>query len=325
MSSPWRSVLATNAREDARNLVVRRASGWLRRRLGNFDLPREQESWCEARRTALAELALVCLVLRRLPSAASRYGWLIEPATRLLIGAFRRKEVHSFLAEGPVGAFAGHLLIWLALPRQTAENVVSRPELEALLELRNVTRVERTPMRALELRYLLDLAGLQHDLGSWRELYRRTLAATRPVTASLEPSDIYSITHTVFYVTDFGRAPARALSRAERLRLIRMTEPLQERMIQARHWDLVAELILTRSCLAGGETRADHVAWEALARAQAEEGHFLSAETRRALERGCSSSRARREILFLAGYHTCLVVILAGALSGFRSEPRKPA
>jgi len=322
MSSPWRSVLATNAREDARNLVVRRASGWLRRRLGNFDLPREQESWCEARRTALAELALVCLVLRRLPSAAAEYGWLIEPATCLLADAFRRKEVHSFLVEGPVAAFAGHLLMWAALPQEIAESVVTRSELERLLEARNVTRVERTPMRLLELRYLLELAGLRHHLGSWRELYRRTLAATRPVTASLEPSDIYAITHTVFYVTDFGRRPERALSRSERLRLIRITDELQERMIRARHWDLVAELVLTRRCLAGGATLADHAAWEALARAQAEEGHFLSATIRHRLERACSGAHERRELLFLAGYHTCLVVILAGALSGFGPEVR---
>jgi len=312
----------TAPRRGSRTLVVEKASRWLRRELGNFDPPGERNDLCEARRTALAELALGCVVLRGLPSAAE-YAWFTEPATCLLADAFRRKEVHSFLVEGPVGAFAGHLLMWAALPQEIAESVITRSELEALLEARNVTRVERTPTRQLELRYVLELAGLRHNLPSWREIYRRTLAATRPVTASLEPSDIYAITHTVFYVTGFGRNPDRALSRAERVRLIRMTDEIQERMIGAHHWDLVAELILARCCLAGGRTFADQAAWEALARAQAEEGHFLSAATLKALQGTCAGPQERREILFLAGYHTCLVVILAGALSGFDTDLRR--
>jgi hypothetical protein len=304
-----------NQGDDPRSPVLRRASAWLRRELRSFDPRGQNTDLDEARRTALAELALLCLLLRRLPPGAGDYGWLVEPATQLLVRAFRRKEVHSFLFEGPVAAFAGHLLIWLALPPEIAEGIVTRSELQTLLDKRNVTRVERTPTRLLELRYLLDLADLRHKLPGWRALYRGTLAASRPVTESLEPSDIYAITHTIFYVTDFGREPARALSGAERARLIQLTDELQERMIRARHWDLVAELILTRCCLAEPRSRADGAGWEALARAQAAEGAFLSPAAQHLVESLASGPEERRELIFLASYHTCLVAVLAGAVA----------
>jgi len=302
--------------EDPRSLVLKRAAAWLRRQLGSFDPRGRNKDLDEARRTALAELGLVCLLLRRLPPTAGDYGWLVEPATRLLVRAFRREQVHSFLFEGPVAAFAGHLLIWLALPPEIAESIVTRSELQRLLGLRNVTRVERTPTRLLELRYLLDLADLRHELPGWRALYRRTLAASRPVTESLEPSDVYAITHTVFYITDFGREPARALSGAERARLIQLTDELQEGMIRARHWDLVAELILTRCCLARAGSPGDSAGWEALARAQAAEGQFLSPAVRHLVESVSSEPHERQELMFLTSYHTCLVAVLAGAVAG---------
>jgi len=303
--------------EDPRTLVLSRASDWLRRELESFDQRGWKKDLDEARRTALAELALVSLLLRRLPPAAGDYGWLVEPATRLLVRAFRRKQVHGFLFEGPVAAFAGHLLIWLALPPEIAESIVTRSRLERLLDERNVTRVERTPTRLLELRYVLDLADLRHELPGWRALYRRTLAASRPVTASLEPSDIYAITHTVFYITDFGREPGRALSSAERVRLIQLTDELRRRTTRAGHWDLVAELILTRCCLAGAPSKADGVGWEALARAQAADGTFLTPARQHLLESLASEPEERRELIFLASYHTCLVTILAGAVAAW--------
>jgi hypothetical protein len=223
--------------------------------------------------------------------------------------AYARAELNRYAFEGPPEAFIGQLFMRLGAGT-AAEQAIGNDVIRRLIEERNILALERSPARMLELRFVLDALGLVHDLPSRRALVDLGILG-RPLNVdALWPSSIYSITHVIFFATSYGTRTGEVFSPDDLATLDAMTQRLVENVIELEHWDLLAELILTRKCL-GLWGPPDMTAWQALAAAQSPDGSFASAASpaRTATRRESADVKFQ---LALAGYHKCLVTALAG-------------
>ena len=66
--------------------------------------------------------------------------------------------------------------------------------------------LQKTPFRILDLSYSLSKAGIKSNLGSNYSLYKKTFLGKNKNLCYVSPMGAYSITHTIFYLTDMGRS-----------------------------------------------------------------------------------------------------------------------
>lgn len=105
----------------------------------------------------------------------------------------------------------------------------------------------KSPYLHLEARYHADLAGAEHRFASYRELYASSLPA-RAAALPVADLDVCVVTHTVFYLGDFGlRDPG--LTEEERAEVLGVVERLTEHSVGLGEWDLVGKLLLAQFCL----------------------------------------------------------------------------
>jgi Domain of unknown function (DUF6895) len=128
----------------------------------------------------------------------------------------------------------------------------------------------------------------------------------------------YSITHALFYLSDFGSRSIAGLSPSQREHIHWVVEHLLGMYICAGNWDLVSELMVSYQCL--GQTTSDIYAlgWQSLIDAQwpcgAIPGPYYIAQKADNL-----TGVQRRKYVFEKCYHTTLVTALAGALCEYIS------
>jgi hypothetical protein len=127
----------------------------------------------------------------------------------------------------------------------------------------------------------------------------------RPEPWALDLRTAYGVTHDVFHVSDWGRAPDR------------MPEPLAAYLrlwlpawttgwLEERQWDLVGELLAVAACVPGAPY--DPVAWRELAAAQRPDGAVP--ETGDGPPQGATPGEE-----FTGCYHSTLVIAFAATLA----------
>jgi len=158
----------------------------------------------------------------------------------------------------------------------------------------------------------LALAWRQMNLtGPWsvERLLPRTRLGQLPEVAALSDAEAYSLTHVVFFVTDFGERP-EALPEACRAYLRARVPAWLDAQRRAANLDLYAELAATLAC--AGDALPGEVE-EVLHAAQAADGSLPGPVARSSQRRtgvvGDAVDAERR--FFLANYHTTLAGILA--------------
>lgn len=295
-----------------------RGLAWVEARLAEFVLPAPVDPDDVFPLKALGELARTADLLcrsRDLPpemQARSRslldFAWGQFGEGRLFAELLERRplpvlgtmysifEPHGFSHEGTRQALAR----------------VAGPRGVALTQVMPRSRAPREPLTrygpdgAVVLALSLALAWRVIGLASpWSEprLFPRTALAACPRVDQLDESQAYSLTHTVFFMTDFGSRPQDLPAACREYlddNLARWVESFRRR----GHFDLVAELALT-CCCAGGEA-----AWaeSVLKASQAEDGMVPGPGLRsQALVAGVTPERRR----FLENYHTTLAAIMA--------------
>jgi hypothetical protein len=127
----------------------------------------------------------------------------------------------------------------------------------------------------------------------------------RPEPWALDLRAVYGITHDVFHLTDWGRAPYR-LSRlhADYLRL--WVPAWTDTWLEEQVWDLVGELLAVAACLPDAPYNA--AAWSRLAAAQGEDGAVPETGQAPAADRPADE-------VFMACYHSTLVTAFAATLA----------
>jgi len=170
---------------------------------------------------------------------------------------------------------------------------------------------ELLPYRQLDRSYFLWKAGLLPAEPDWPDLYAKTTLATAPDVLHLDRDAAYAITHTLFYLTDWGRrAPTFAAPEIERVTSI--LDCLAIHYWRLQHWDLLGELLANRMAVQPRKSHLIAAATSAFLKAWRPEGCIPGEGV---LIPGLDSASAaeRDEIIFRECYHATLVGVLVCA------------
>lgn len=134
--------------------------------------------------------------------------------------------------------------------------------------LNAVRAVESVPNRKLAVANAARIAGV--DLGvDWTALTNATWLGATPEPWAINWITAYSVTHTVFHLTDWGARPEGLPVRVAEY-LTTWLPVWLEVWSEVAQWDLVAELLIVGACLE--EPVCDPEVWSALADLQHDDG-----------------------------------------------------
>ena len=230
---------------------------WLNSELHGFSLP-DTAKPSGASVKALSELAIA-------------YAWLVQCRNRLsplancaaletslelwrrfIIGECQKRTYAESARRYPAQAF-NLLVCYLALRSSGYRSTYHEQTLRLVHRWGYPAITETVPYRVLNNQYFLWKSGLTRHEPSWQTLYKRTILARAHCIAYLDRDDAYSITHTLFYLTDFGNRPL-PLPDSDRIRIKEIVEALLIHYWRTSDWDLVGELLINLECLNMGKS-----------------------------------------------------------------------
>ncbi|HVO78754.1 MAG TPA: hypothetical protein VMT39_01925 [Candidatus Bathyarchaeia archaeon] len=181
--------------------------------------------------------------------------------------------------------------------------------------------VEVVPHRVLDREYFLWKAGLRDSEPCWSTLYANTALAAAKDALHIDREAAYAITHTLFYLSDWGRR-VPPFEEEEYARVTSILDCLVVHYWRLHHWDLLGELLVNRlallapwSPLATGASTAFLNAWRPEGCVP---GEGLEIE---GLEKAPRSEH--ESIIFRECYHTTLVGVFY-CVSTLQSRSLRP-
>jgi hypothetical protein len=288
------------------HLFCKKAFHWIDQHRHLFNpLQHEQENNSSSlfQTKALGELGLLCMLYHR--SAVDSQEPEIEHFLRLIYEVWQHPEFQERITRRPE-YFQLYAMVYVVLQQCHMINDSYKATIQQVIDQHYVTATETTPMRLLDRRHLLDCGKFDHSLPSYEELYKHTLLAHEPSIVYLTDTDVYAITHTIFYLTDFGHRVAPELDEDHLLTVRWIIETLLGLYLRRRHWDLVGELLLDCYCLHWYPDIVFTVAWEILIEAQLADGSMPGP---RFSEEQLSGLRDHQRTLycFEQNYHSTIV------------------
>jgi hypothetical protein len=286
-----------------------RAIDWLSANLDRFEpfRGRFERDWPTHR--ALVELALIGMCLRRQTIFAddARVARLLERVLQTY-----RHPVYREIAFRHGGDFVADAFVPVALYAcGLLDGDDERRALQSLIDNGNILLRSRAPHKTLELIHVLELGGFRYRLPSAVACLQRF--GSKPMNLiEMTNDDAYVITHTIFYLSDFGARLDFAIPVKQRRDLSWVVHHLLGMCVREGHWDLVGELLLCCHSLRLTGSPLYTVGWRAFLTAQRPDGavpgpHYDPAQL------NALAASDRREYLFQSCYHTTLVAALAGA------------
>jgi hypothetical protein len=275
---------------------------WIRLHAGYLDTPSAHaELPVTPRVKALLQLAL----LRRYWAKAAPQDPGLGEVTALVEHVWQRPDFPHLITLDP-GYARQYQLMYGALAPAAISAGAHRTALARLAADGYLTPRRKSPYVRLETRFYADLAGVVHQLESYQELYAASLLA-RAAGLPVEGLDVCDVTHTVFYLSDFGfRDPG--LTREARDQASGVVDRLTDHCVRRGAWDLVGKLVLAQYCLGVDPLRTPSGAAgvRMLARAQSPDGAIPG---KSATERAAATATPVQ--FFRRAYQATLVTALA--------------
>jgi hypothetical protein len=214
----------------------------------------------------------------------------------------------------PLGAFP-YLLPYLILRRRGWREAYWEETLAWLMTQGLPYGAEALPYRRLDVAYFLNAAGVDpclfggcQPVGSLSQLYHETFAARERNPISVDVDASYAITHTIFYLSDFGRLRPRLPDEdVDRLRALLASLTLHA--WRTGHLDVLGELLFCVRVL-GSSDPVVALAERHFDEVRTAEGYVPATADRRAL---LTHQSPNSEEVFTACYHTTLVALLLDA------------
>ncbi|UYB38863.1 hypothetical protein SLV14_001277 [Streptomyces sp. Je 1-4] len=180
---------------------------------------------------------------------------------------------------------------------------------------------ERIPYRQLDLLHTLELCDVPHTLPAVDDVLPFTLLCNRPNVVKLTDRDIYALTHTLFYATDFGLREPRWPRDFNPGAAVELLEALLVLTLGRQNADLVGELLCCLLCLGVRDSEEGRRAWEFLAAVQEADGRVNGPPgvVHPGLADGDEEYRH-----WATGYHTTIVTALAALLDRSPRVVRRP-
>ncbi|MGE7437588.1 DUF6895 family protein [Kitasatospora sp. NPDC001175] len=291
--------------------VERAAVSWLAAHRSRFDPDAAEKGRVLFVRKALVEVALLVGLRARAESGSfgddADYRTLLDQVTEVTSRASYRELVAR--DERALLLYAGTYASRRLCGQRDSE-------FERLIEQavagRYAACFERVPFRQLDLLHTLELSGIDHGMPAVGAVLPFSLFCADPSVLKLSDGDIYAITHTVFYATDFGRRVPRWPTGFDLSRAVEMLESLSLLCRRKENADLVAELLCCLLCLRIHDSPEVARAWAFLADVQEPSGRVAGPDgvLPPELQNGDAEYRD-----WATGYHTTIVAALAGHLA----------
>ena len=304
----------STAKIDLRTSRARRlvdgALDWFIENLELFDPFREAGKFDQYYAKPLLELSLTCMLYVRSRHQGKDHR--INEIALFVDRIWRRPEYWQRLVR-----FPETLLLYgmtsIALRRCGLGNSCDAELMARVLEEGYASAVEVVPYRALDFRYMIDCGEYNLTFPTYSEIYNGTLLSKNPTPLYLTDEDVYAVTHTLFYISDFGARAPEAIPQEQLPAAKRLVALLLGVYVRSKNWDLVAELLISCQCLDWRPGFVFDTAWEDLMTAQRADGvvpgPYFSAEKMQKL-----SGIEQRVYDLKQNYHTTLVSALAGFL-----------
>jgi hypothetical protein len=149
----------------------------------------------------------------------------------------------AHLARKRPGYYVAYMYPYLNL-RMSGQRIASYEDaLAAIKHSGYPSACEKVPYRAIELKYVMWKAGLTRRSVSWKTNYQTTVLGRSRNPAYIVDWEVYSITHTLFYLTGFSGS-GQEIPPRDRKRVVDLVEVLLVNYWRKRNWDLVGELLL---------------------------------------------------------------------------------
>jgi hypothetical protein len=286
-----------------------RGLAWIIDRLDSF---RPADSTNPDQLKEIAELSL--FYGHVLPWVAEESKGELAPIGQFLCDFFGKEPTLAHWARRVPSQYNPYILAYLPLRSIGVRLPAFEEALRALHSAGYPEALENTPYREMELQYLTWKAGLSGIRPNWGPLYRATVMRRGGNPTYFSIHDVYSVTHTLVYLTDFC-GPRTDMPAAERQRAIEIAEPLLVHYWRKPDWDITCELLINLVGLTHYETSLFTAAFHAVANVWRKDGalpgpHFS--------EMGDSDPK----LLFQHCYHTTLVGLILCAAYRYRSVPR---
>ncbi len=282
------------------------AVDWLGRSLPFFDpfSPQAQASPHGKVKAAL-ELALLHHCWAR---SGPDDGLLKKPAV-LVEALWQSAEFQSLVVSQPEHA-AAYELIYVAVGPDGVGTDLRAATIAQLTGDGYLTSAGKSPYLRLETRFYADEAGISHSIEPYQELIDQSILVGLPAEFPCTLRDTYTITHTSFYLSDFGsRLPD--LTSAQLAQAADVTGRMLDYCVSQDMWDLIAELIITLFCLGGDPlgTESGLAAIECLEQAQRPDGVIPGRSAAQSPDESATAGE-----FFHKCYHTTIAVILMSVI-----------
>jgi hypothetical protein len=251
---------------------------------------------------AAAELAMICglATTTELGTRATPYR---ELAGRVWEDIFRNDAVQDYLILSP--GDVPSLGFYGSMRQCGFEDLRYREQIVRILDSGYPRAIERPPSSELDFVFSLRLAGF--DAPDMEGVYRRSMLAHHPPPHALTTNDVYTITHAIFFSTDFGRSNPGFFTSADRHNFTTAHPRLTGYYLRSNDWDLTSELLITL-CATGTRSQIVPTAWEILSGAQNPDGSYMGPSNGKP---AADLSSDPEWIAFRDNYHTTLAVLLA--------------
>lgn len=173
--------------------------------------------------------------------------------------------------------------------------------------LRSVQNAEMQPNRRLAVANAARVVGLDERSYDWPALTRATWLGATPEPWLIDWMTGYSVTHTVFHLTDWGARPS-GLPRDIAAYVATWLPVWIDIWAEVEQWDLVAELMIVGCCLE--DPYCEAADWERLARVQLPDG---------LVPRDGEPVPDDPDQRFAEHQHTAVVAVVAGTLAVSRT------
>lgn len=191
---------------------------------------------------AVLDLAIVCRSIRTWPRAGGYLDRIAALSGRLTFDEPR------------------HQLWLIAVLLDTGR--LGHPALRSAAQrLADTVLRDHDPSARVELRYILEIGGFEHGLAPIDELATRLVQQTVRHPMKADPERGYAFTHLVLYLSDMAARPVPPGPAAV---LGPVADTLLGVYVEARHWDLTAELLLCRRPLGLSPSVGSRAAHESL-------------------------------------------------------------
>lgn len=258
--------------------------------------------------TCLAELSLLCYQLDKSKIEIPEIDKYID----FIAEVYNEPTIYMYPFNVDNRAFIGHLIIWLTLNQRGIDHPISKEKIQKFINESNICSIKRPAFRNLELRYFLEDGNFIHGLQDDDDIFRDTYLGNCLVAPN-NFQDIYDITHTAFYITDFGRYKYNKFFNNVEDTVILMQQTI-DFAIKTGNWDLLSELILACQCMNLLDRIDTERIFKVLEVVQDNEGFIPGLNFAREELDHMFDKEIHAEYLFLRCYHPTLVTIMAGFL-----------